>query len=278
MTKKLSTFYGLKFNPFNPEAPITAFLLPQKTENFCWRLEEHLIHEGGFALITGEPGTGKSMSLRALNTRLNQRRDTHVAVLTHTTANLSDFYRELGDLFGVSLIHNSRWNSFKQLRERWAAHMESTLLRPIVLIDEAQEMPINVLNEFRLLSSHQFDSKTLLTVVLCGDLRLTEKLKQEELIPLGSRIRVRLNLEHASCEQLSASLKHLLLEAGNPALMTQELIYALAEHAMGNYRALCIMSNELLSAAFKREQPQLDEQLYFECFSLPSSTKSKNRS
>jgi general secretion pathway protein A len=108
MTKKLLTFYGLKFNPFNPEAPINAFLLPQKTENFCWRLEEHLIHEGGFALITGEPGTGKSMSLRALNTRLNQRRDTHVAVLTHTTANLSDFYRELGDLFGVSLIHNSR--------------------------------------------------------------------------------------------------------------------------------------------------------------------------
>src|SRR5579872_6375384 len=100
-------------------------------------------------LITGEPGTGKSMTLRALSSVLNQRRDASAAALTHTTAHLGDFYRELGDLFGITLIHNSRWNSFKQLRERWVAHMESTLLRPIVLIDEAQEMPINVLNELR---------------------------------------------------------------------------------------------------------------------------------
>lgn len=278
MTNKLSIFYSLKFNPFNPEAPTSAFLMPQKTEHFCWRLEEHLIYEGGFSLITGEPGTGKSVTLRTLSTRLNQRRDTHVVALTHTTANLSDFYRELGDLFGVSLTYNSRWNSFKQLRERWAAHMESTLLRPIILIDEAQEMPVNVLNELRLLTSQQFDSKTLLTVVLSGDLRLTEKLKQEELVPLGSRIRARLHLDHAPCEQLTASLTHLLSEAGNPALMTQELIHTLAEHAMGNYRALCVMSNELLTIAFKRQQPQLDEQLYLECFSLPSSSKLKNRS
>jgi general secretion pathway protein A len=278
MTNKLSIFYSLKFNPFNPEAPTTAFLLPKKTEHFCWRLEEHLMHEGGFALITGEPGMGKSMSLRALSVRLAQRRDTHVAALTHTTANLSDFYRELGDLFGVTLTHNSRWSGFKQLRERWVAHMESTLLRPIVLIDEAQEMPMNVLNELRLLTSHQFDSKILLTVVLAGDLRLTGKLKHEGLIPLGSRIRARLHLEHASCEELSAALKHLLLEAGNPSLMTKELIHTLAEHAMGNYRALCIMSNELLCAAFKREKPQLDEQLFLEHFALPSSTQSKIRS
>jgi type II secretory pathway predicted ATPase ExeA len=156
--------------------------------------------------------------------------------------------------------------------------MESTLLRPILLIDEAQEMHPNVLNELRLLSSLQFDSKVLLTTILAGDLRLTEKLKLSELIPLGSRIRARLHLDYTSAEQLNSSLEHLLLEAGNPALMTTELIHALSEHAMGNYRALCVMSNELLNAAFKREQPQLDEKLFFECFSPPTSSKSKNRS
>lgn len=278
MSNKLQIVYGLKFNPFSPELPTQALLLSPKTEHFCWRIEESLIHEGGFALITGEPGTGKSVTLRALDARLGQRRDTHVAALTHTTSNLSDFYRELGDLFGVVLSFNSRWSGFKQLRERWIAHMESTLFRPILFIDEAQEMPIHVLNELRILTSLQFDSKVLLTILLAGDLRLTDKLKLTELIPLGSRIRARLHLEHASCEELVDCLKHLLLEAGNSALMTKELMITLAEHAMGNYRALCIMGNELLSYALKREQPQLDEKLYFECFALPLSMKHKNRS
>src|SRR5579872_1262789 len=73
MTKKMTSFYGLTFNPFHPEAPTSAFLLQKKAEQFCRRLEEHLLHEGGFALITGEPGTGKSMTLRALSSVLNQR-------------------------------------------------------------------------------------------------------------------------------------------------------------------------------------------------------------
>jgi len=50
MSNPLQTFYGLKFNPFNPELPTSALILPQKTEHFCWRIKESLIHEGGFAL------------------------------------------------------------------------------------------------------------------------------------------------------------------------------------------------------------------------------------
>jgi type II secretory pathway predicted ATPase ExeA len=79
MNKKLLTFYSLKFNPFNSEIPTGSVLLPPKTEHFCWRIKESLIHEGGFALITGEPGTGKSVTLRTLATQLSERRDTHIA-------------------------------------------------------------------------------------------------------------------------------------------------------------------------------------------------------
>jgi general secretion pathway protein A len=278
MNKQLMAFYGLKFNPFSYELPTEAILLTQKSEHFCWRIEESLIHEGGFALITGESGTGKSATLRVLAEKLNQRRDANVSVLTHTTASLISFYRELGDMFGITWATNNRWSSFKQLRERWIAQMESTLMRPIVLVDEAQEMSHALLNELRLLTSLNFDSKVALTVILAGDLRLTEKFKHDDLIPLGSRIRVRLNTEHATVEQLLATLKHLLLTAANPTLITPELMLTLSEHAMGNYRALCTMGNELLTFAFKRQQPQLDEKLYFDCFASLITPKKNNRS
>ncbi len=138
-------------------------------------------------------------------------------------------------------------------------------------------MAAGVLNELRLLTSLQFDSRTLLTVILAGDLRLTNKLKQDELLPLGSRIRVRLYTEHASSEHLLACLHYLLEGAGNPTLMTTPLMQTLCEHAMGNYRVLCVMANDLLSLALKRELPQLDEKLYFDCFAQSASQPLKHR-
>jgi hypothetical protein len=58
--------------------------------------------------------------------------------------------RELGDLFGVALTPRNRWGGFKTIREKWQAHIEATLIRPVLIIDEAQEMPVNALNELRL--------------------------------------------------------------------------------------------------------------------------------
>lgn len=277
MKTKLTALYSLKYNPFTPDVPITAIHAYAGLENFCWRFEHNFIREGGFALVSGDPGTGKSVALRLLADKLNQLRDVQVGVLTHSSARLSDFYRELGDIFGVPLSAHNRWGGFKGLRERWQQHLDSTLLRPVLFIDEAQEMPVSVLNELRLLTSTQFDSRLLLSIVLAGDKRLNDKLRHDELVPLGSRIRMRFNTEYADKNQLMQSLTHLLENAGNPNLMTKELMQTLCDHAMGNYRALCTMANELLTTAAIQEKPQLDEKLYLECFAVkPPARKQKN--
>lgn len=270
MNQKLLALYGLKWNPFSPELPTEALYLTAKIENFCWRIEHGLIREGGFALITGEPGTGKSVVLRVLAKRLAQLPDLTVGAIAHPSSNLADFYREMGDLFGVELSPHNRWGGFKALRERWLAHLQGTLLRPILLIDEAQEMPPTVLSELRLLSSMQFDSRILLTVVFAGDHRLNTKLRRDELLPLGSRIRTRLVLEYAARDELIACLKHLQLSAGNANLMSPELMKTLCDHAVGNYRVLTSMAAELLASAAQQEITQLNEKLFLQVFSAPA--------
>jgi type II secretory pathway predicted ATPase ExeA len=271
MNKKLLSLYGLKWNPFSADLPGEALMSTAKIDSFCWRIEQSHVREGGFALITGDPGTGKSVALRILAERLQRLGEVTVGALEHPQSNVADFYREMGELFGVQLRPHNRWCGFKGLRDRWLAHIETTMLRPVLLIDEAQEMQPLVMSELRILSSANFDSRSILTVVLAGDGRLQEKLRKDELLPLGSRVRARLTMDYASRDELLACLRHLLKAAGNASLMTPELMAALSDHAHGNYRVLTTMAADLLAAAAQREATQLDEKLFFEVFDVPQA-------
>lgn len=275
MNHNLKTLYGLKFNPFCADLPLEALHVTPALENFAWRIENGIAHEGGFALIIGQPGTGKSVSLRVLAERLERLREVSVGCLEHPQSSLADFYREMGERFAVPLKPHNRWGGFRSLREKWIAHIDTTLMRPILLIDEVQEMNPNVLSELRILTSTRFDSRNILSVVLAGDQRLAHKLRREDLLPLGSRIRTRLLLEPASSEELRSCLQHLMAAAGNAKLMTRELIDTLCDHALGNYRMLVTMANELLSVATQRQLDSLDEKLYLEVFAAPTAANPK---
>jgi general secretion pathway protein A len=272
MNQKLLSSYSLKFHPFRPDVPNEALLVIPSVDAFCRRVEFGLA-DGGFVMVTGDPGTGKSVALRLISQRLRALRDVVVATIDHPQSRVSDFYRELGDVFGVPLGAHNRWAGFKTLRARWSDHIAQTLMRPVLIVDEAQEMLDSVFNELRLLSSKEFDSRSLLCVVFAGDSRLPDRFRKEQLLPLGSRIRRRLTLDYASRDELLACLDHLLEAAGNPALMTTELKTTLAEHAAGNYRVLMNLGDELLSAALERDQAQLDEKLFFEVFAPPQPKK-----
>lgn len=261
--KKLLSLWGLKWNPFSPELPIEGLLVTAKIEHFAWRIEQ-LMQEGGFALISGEPGTGKSVALRIIAQRLSALRDVVVGVLQRPQSKSSDFYRELGDIFAVKLRPSNRWGGFQLLRDRWRAHLASSRIKPVLLVDEAQEMNAEVLSELRLLSSADFDTTSLLTVVLAGDGRFLELLRREDLISLGTRIRARLHMGVASHEELLDLLSHALSKAGNANLMTRELRDALADHAASNYRLLMTMGAELLAYGMANEVAQLDEKLFLQ--------------
>ncbi len=274
MNTKMLALYGLKWNPFAVSVPTQALHVTPRLESFCWRVQQ-LAGDGGFALVTGASGCGKSAALRILSASLATQRDVTVGVISRPQANVADFYREMGELFGVELRPHNRWSGAKTLRQRWQAHIQSNLSRPVLLIDEAQEMQAPVLAELRLLTSANLDSDILLTIVLAGDARLTERLRADEFLPLASRIRVRLAIERMPPQELQDCLRHALQQAGAPTLMTAEVIAAICDHAQGNLRTLMIMANDLLEAAAQREARQIDETLFFEVCAVPAASEAK---
>jgi len=274
VTTNLLQRYGLKFHPFLPGIPTEGIYAVPHVDAFARRVEA-TVGDGGFVMVTGEPGSGKSVALRILAQRLGGLRDVLVGTIDHPQSRVSDFYRELGDIFGVPFPNHNRWAGFKALRTRWTEHITSTLMRPVLIIDEAQEMLSTVFSEIRVLTSKDFDSRALLCVVFAGDGRLPERLRHPDLLPLGSRIRRRLQLEYASRDELCACLDHVLDAAGNPSLMTTELKVTIAEHAAGNYRVMMNIAEELLVGAAERDLPRLDEKLYFDVYQPAIPAKSK---
>jgi general secretion pathway protein A len=274
VNNKMLALYGLKWNPFTPNVPTEALHVTTRLESFCWRVQQ-LAGDGGFALVTGVPGCGKSATLRILSVSLATQRDVTVGVISRPQASIADFYREMGELFGVELRPHNRFAGAKILRQRWQTHIQGTLSRPVLVVDEAQEMQTAVLAELRLLASADLDSNILLTIVLAGDGRLTDRLRSDEFLPLASRVRVRLAIERASPDDLQDCLRHTLQQAGAPTLMTQEVIATICDHAQGNLRALMIMANELLEAAAQREARQIDETLFFEICAMPAANQAK---
>ncbi len=254
------------------EIPVEALQATPRIESFGLRLERQA-SEGGFALVVGPPGSGKSSALRLLEKRLAALPDVTVGILSRPQCGIADLYRELGHLFGVKLAPHNRWAGAKVLRELWQAHIETSLIRPVLLVDEAQELQAATLTELRLLASKDLDSCPLLTIVLCGDSRLLDKLKVPDLLPVASRIRGRLVLDEVPRDERIACVRHALAAAGNPKLMTANLIATLCDHSPGDLRSVMNTADEILQAGLERDGCPLDEKLFLEIFSSTAGAK-----
>ncbi len=90
MNRELLTFYGLNWNPFATDLPVDSLMTTPAVDSFCLRIERHLVRQGGFALIAGEPGAGKSVALRLHADRLGRSDGLSVAAITHPSSRLPD--------------------------------------------------------------------------------------------------------------------------------------------------------------------------------------------
>jgi type II secretory pathway predicted ATPase ExeA len=261
--KKLQALYGLKWNPFATDKPLEGLHILPKIERFHYQIED-LVLDGGYAACMGDPGLGKSTLLRILQDRIIKVPNVIVRELGRSQCSVNDFYREISDLFGVCIQVSNRYGGHKSLRKKWQAHIETTLLRPVLLIDEAQRLNDAVFEELKSLASDNFDTKMLITIIFAGDMRLAERLQSPLLKSIDSRLRYRLILKPIESNELAVFLQNTLKLAGAPSLMTKELMNTLADRSLGNFRTLMTLCNECLVEAVRVETPVIDEKLFFD--------------
>jgi len=219
-------FYGLKEKPFSL-VPNSRFLYPSKKhQNALTYLEYGLSEGAGFIVLTGEIGSGKTTTLQHILRRLEG--DVEVAVISNTNVNSDELISLVAHEFEIEGEFSSKAKKldavFHYLIGQYAQGK-----RVLLVVDEAQNLPIHALEEVRMLSNLQTEDQSLLQIMLIGQPQLREKLQRPELTQLSQRVAVYYHLGALDRGELEEYLAFRLEKVGGkldifePA--TFELIY-----------------------------------------------------
>jgi len=191
-----TAFYGLREKPFSltpdPRFPDPRFLFLATSHREALAHVLYGIDQGeGFICITGEVGTGKTTMCRTLLQRLDK--DTEVAFVFNPTLSGAELLRAIGVELGLAVEGRSRAELSDQLNE-FLLETNRAGRRVLLIIDEAQNLSNEVLEEIRLFSNLETPTSKLIQILLFGQPELDEKLESHELRQLRQRISVRWSL------------------------------------------------------------------------------------
>lgn len=238
MIKNIKNFFGLKKMPFSKNIATTELYQSQPLQNVRSRLNFALENED-FFLVTGVAGSGKSTALRFSLSQV----DPHMYPFVYITAenyNIGD----IAKLFLSGLNVQSPYQGFKALNtlKKTVSQMSvEKCQKPILLIDEAQQLPITTLMSIKNIVNFNMDSKSRILIILCGQKELLNKLKSISLESLRRRIRIYSIIEPLSVEDCSKYISHQMKQAGiDRKLFSEEIIAEIYRVSKGN---ICNINN-----------------------------------
>src|ERR1700685_3352869 len=249
-----TSFFGLSEKPFaiTPD-PRYLFLSERHAEALA-----HLLYgineSGGFIQLTGEVGTGKTTVVRTLLSRVPHHAD--VAVILNPRVTPGEFLLTICEELGLSIGEADR-NSVKQMvdalnRRLLEAHAEGR--RIIVLVDEAQNLGIDVLEQVRLLTNLETPTQKLLQIILIGQPELRELLDRTDLRQLAQRITGRYHLKPLSREETKGYVRHRLRVAGAAQdIFTPAALSEVHRLSMGIPRVINVACDRALLGAYTQE-------------------------
>ncbi|MBY4676533.1 AAA family ATPase [Marinobacterium arenosum] len=256
------SFFGLENPPFKITPDMRAFFGGGKREELLSALLYTISRGEGIVKVTGEVGSGKTTLLRALAAKLEQSGIRLVYINSPNMPALDILLficRELG------LEPDGSEPKFVHV-ERLQAHLldaHSRAERVVVLIDEAQAMPPETLEEVRLLSNLETDDDKLLQMVLFGQPELNDKLDRAELRQIKDRIAFELEVEPFSRTELKDYLNFRMRRAGynGEDLFTDPVARQIHRHTRGFPRRVNLLADKVLLAAFTAGERKLRPQL-----------------
>jgi general secretion pathway protein A len=247
-------FFGLRESPFkvNPD-PRYLFLTPGIQEALA-SLAYGIRGRRGIILLTGEVGTGKTTLLNMVLDWLRQNRAATAFIFNPHLTTSELFECLMGDL-GISCESHSKSEILMRLN-RWLLDRYSNGQTAVLIVDEAQSLSDQVLEEIRFLTNLETSTEKLLQVVLSGQPELEERLRQPHLRQLRQRITVRCRTNLLSLEETQGYIAERLRIAGasNGTIFSPDAVESIYRHAKGIPRVINVLCEHALINAFADQQ------------------------
>jgi len=253
-------YFGLTEAPFSIAVnPRYLFMSPRHRDALA-----HLLYGvgagGGFILLTGEVGTGKTTINRCLLEQLPP--DTDVAIILNPALNAIELLASACDELGIQ--YDPQQHTLKTLTDK----LHSFLLenhargrRTVLLIDEAQHLDFDVLEQIRLLTNLETNSEKLLQIILIGQPELAHMLAQPELRQLNQRITARYNLDPLNLDETGSYIQHRLQVAGmspERVIFPDAVVRGIYKATRGIPRVINVLCDRMLLGAYGRNKSRAD--------------------
>lgn len=255
-TKWLAHF-GLQQLPFGKDIDDDELWVPTSRAPLIDELEA-ACHSRSHVLLTGEPGVGKTCVLRALRRRLGD--SFRLTYCHNATLGRRDFYRQLCLALGLSPKATAAavfYEVSSHVQQLGQEH-----IHPVFLLDEAHLLHQDVLDHLHILANYEWDSRSLLSLVLVGLSEMQQRMNLARNRSLWSRIHTRIHLGEAKVDDTAEYLQHRLARAGADAsVFTSDAIAMLHEASAGRLRDIDRIATDALKRAARRKLKKVDRQL-----------------
>jgi len=252
-----NAFYNLKDNPFRLTPDPSFIYMTSRHREALAGLVYSACTRPGLSLLIGEAGTGKTTLLYTLTALLEKRRFI-TAVCNNPTLTRQEFYDLLMVKLGIQCSSS--------LKSRQLMALQETLLRnradgrpSVLIVDEAQRLPTELLEEIRLLLNIETPREKLLEIIMAGQPELHEMLRRPELRQLKQRVSCICKLEPLSFHDTREYLQHRLARAGlaDQQLFPEPAIHAIYEYTQGIPRLVNSLCNCALQTGFALQSPRI---------------------
>lgn len=243
--------FALTRHPFSNEIDVDDLYPSRSMAELEARLK-YLLDLRGIGLVTGEPGSGKTTVTRRVTCALHKGLY-RVIYVPLSTGNVMDLYKSIAWALGLA-TERSRAALYRCISGEVTRLCVEAKARPVLIVDEAQHLRSDVLEDLRLLTNYNMDSENRLTLLLMGQAELRRRLSMAVHEPLAQRIVVRHHVAPLDHEEVEPYLRHLLRLAGTELMLFEPpAIAALYQATNGLVRKINRLAHHALNAATLRK-------------------------
>jgi len=252
-------YYGLAKKPFALTPDPTAVFMSETHQEGLAILRYGVLTKKCFLVLTADVGSGKTTLLQALVNSLEE--GVHLCLLNNPILQRNEFFSYIANKLGLQWEGNKALFliEFAGLLKRCFSQGERVLL----IVDEAHVLPVDLLEEIRLLSNLEEQGQDVLSIFLVGQPELNERMSDDRLLPLRQRIGIRFHLNRFDLEETRQYILFRLRAAGARHLniFTSEAIALIHEASQGTPRLINIISDHALLTGFAENKPVIGAEL-----------------